>query len=80
MQRRSRLQVRQLLLDTRWQRLDLDVITFHMLMLVAESQNERGLVMNGNGWATLLIVVTTLPVLQVATLFVPEETKAIDYQ
>lgn len=51
-----------------------------MLMLVAESQDERGLVVDSNGRTTLLIVITALPVLQVATLFVPEETESIDYQ
>lgn len=72
--------MRHLLLDARWQRLNLNVIALHVLMLVAETQDERRLIVDGDGRTALLVVVAALPVLQVAALFVPEESKAIDHQ
>lgn len=72
--------MRHLLLDARWQRLNLNVIALHVLMLVAETQDERRLIVDGDGRTALLVVVTALPVLQVAALLVPEESKAIDHQ
>lgn len=72
--------MRQLLLDARWQRFYLNVIALHVLMLVAETQDERGLIVDGNGRTALLVVVAALPVLQMAALLVPEESKAIDHQ
>lgn len=80
MQRRCCFQLRHLLLDARWQRLNLNVIALHVLMLVAETQDERRLIVDGDGRTALLVVVAALPVLQVAALFVPEESKAIDHQ
>lgn len=80
MQRRRCIQLRQLLLDARWQRLYLNVIALHVLMLVAETQDERGLIVDGNGRTALLVVVPALPVLQVAALFVPEESETINHQ
>lgn len=68
------------LLDARWQRLNLNVIALHVLMLVAETQDERRLIVDGDGRTALLVVVAALPVLQVAALLVPEESKAIDHQ
>lgn len=72
--------MRQLLLDARWQRLYLNVIALHVLMLVAETQDERRLIVDGNGRTALLVVVAAFPVLQVTALLVPEETKAINHQ
>lgn len=72
--------MRHLLLDARWQRLNLNVIALHVLMLVAETQDERRLIVDGDGRTALLVVVAALPVLQVAALLVPEESKAIDHQ
>lgn len=80
MQRRCCFQLRRLLLDARWQRLNLNVIALHVLMLVAETQDERRLIVDGDGRTALLVVVAALPVLQVAALLVPEESKAIDHQ
>lgn len=72
--------MRHLLLDARWQRLNLNVIALHVLMLVAETQDERRLIVDGDGRTALLVVVAALPVLQVAALLVPKESKAIDHQ
>lgn len=49
-------------------------------MLVAETQDERRLIVDGDGRTALLVVVAALPVLQMAALLVPEESKAIDHQ
>lgn len=49
-------------------------------MLVAETQDECRLIVDGDGRTALLVVVAALPVLQVAALLVPEESKAIDHQ
>lgn len=49
-------------------------------MLMAEPQDERRLIVNSYGRAALLVVVATLPILQMPAFLVAEEAKAIDHQ
>jgi len=49
-------------------------------MLVAQSKYERGFIVDRNGRTAFLVIVATLPILQVAPLLIPKETKAIDDQ
>jgi len=49
-------------------------------MLVAQSEYERGFIVNGNGRTTFLVVIAAFPILQVATFLIPKEAKAVDDQ
>jgi len=49
-------------------------------MLVAQSKYERGFIVDCNGRTAFLVIVAALPILQVAPLLIPKETKAIDDQ
>jgi len=51
-----------------------------VLVLVTKSQDESGLVVDGDGRATLLVIISAFPVLQMTALLVSEEAEAIDHQ
>jgi len=51
-----------------------------VLVLVTKSQDESGLVVDGDGRTTLLVIISAFPVLQMTALLVSEEAEAIDHQ